>query len=50
MGYKINVIVYTALSATLQKLYKSVDNIDTWVRILAADHVPRILRRHKLRA
>ena len=30
----------TALAATLQKLYKSVDNIDAWVGMLAEDHVP----------
>ena len=29
-----------ALAATLQKLYKSVDNIDAWVGMLAEDHVP----------
>jgi hypothetical protein len=47
---QINVIVYTSLSATLQKLYKSVDNIDAWVGMLVQDHVPKILRRHKLLA
>ena len=30
----------TALAATLQNLYKSVDNIDAWVGMLAEDHVP----------
>ena len=36
---QINVIVYTSLSPTLQKLYKSVDNIDAWVGMLAEDLV-----------
>jgi len=30
----------TALAATLQNLYKSVDNIDAWVGMLAEDHIP----------